>query len=162
MERGEQEADGDPDRLVHVVVLAFAPVRAIAPRLLEDDDQVGRVGDVRLDPVGADRLDRLQILLARPLLVEELLFVLSRRSDPRLDLGIRDDDERPGLLVRPEGAVAAVRSAFSISSNGTGSGEKCRTERRVRISSRNRRERERASPGRSRSKWSATGRNWAR
>ena len=46
-----------------------------------------------------------------------------------------------GCWFAPDGAEAAVRIAFSISSRSTGSVEKLRTERRSRISSRNSRER---------------------
>src|SRR5436190_15702253 len=62
-----------------------------------------------------------------------------------------------GCWFAPEGAVAAVRIAFSISSCGTSSGEKWRTDRRVAISSRNSRERRSASSASRRVNSSGTG-----
>jgi hypothetical protein len=59
--------------------------------------------------------------------------------------------------LAPEGAVPAARIAFSISSCGTGSGEKWRTERRSEIACRNARERSRASSSESRVKASGRG-----
>jgi hypothetical protein len=134
VERRKQEADGDPDRLADVVVLPLLAPLVTAPRLLENGDQVRRVGEVRLEPVGTERIDRLEELAGRALTVEELLLALGRGPDGSLDLRVRDDDEPPRLLVC---AVAAVRTAFAISSNATGSDEKCRTERRRRMSARN-------------------------
>ena len=75
LQRSEQEPDRDPDRLAHVVVLDLAAVFP-APGLLEDDDHVRRVGDVRLDPVGADRPDRLLPLVGRAAVVELALLGL--------------------------------------------------------------------------------------
>jgi hypothetical protein len=100
LQRGEQEADGDPDRLAHVVVLDLAAVLR-PPRLLEDDDHVRHVGDVRLDPVGADRPDRLLPLVGYAPVVEVALLRLGAFAQPPLGLGFGDDDEGPRLLVRP-------------------------------------------------------------
>jgi hypothetical protein len=47
--------------------------RVAVPGVVEE---VRRLGDVRLDRVGADRLDRLVVLVARALRVEQLLPVL--------------------------------------------------------------------------------------
>src|SRR3954452_11102141 len=106
LESGEQEADRDPDRLAHVVVLDLRSVRAGLPRLLEDDDHVGRVGDVRLDPVGADRADSLFPFVRRAAVVEVALLGLGTISQPALGLRIGDDDERPRLLVGARGRRA--------------------------------------------------------
>src|SRR4051794_20495167 len=62
-----------------------------------------------------------------------------------------------GCWFAPEGAVPAARIAFSISSRGTGSSEKCRTERRSATRARNSRERRSASSSESRSKLSGAG-----
>jgi hypothetical protein len=53
----------------------------VAVRLFEDRDQVRRVRDVRLVPVGPDRLDRVQVLLACPTGVEKLFLALGRGAD---------------------------------------------------------------------------------
>src|SRR4051794_16166186 len=62
-----------------------------------------------------------------------------------------------GCWFAPDGAVPAARMAFSISSGGTGSSEKCRTERRSATRARNSRERRNASSSESRSKLSGAG-----
>jgi hypothetical protein len=51
VEAREAEPDGDPDRLLDVVVLEPPPVGTDPVRLLEHDDEVRRVLDVRLPPV---------------------------------------------------------------------------------------------------------------
>src|SRR4051794_19772957 len=116
----EQNADGDPDRLADVVVLALGAVFLIRPRLLEDRDHVRRFREVRLDPVGPDWLDRLEVLLARSLAVEELLLALGGLADPRLDGGIGDRDERPRLPVRAgrRGRSCANRVLHELARHG--------------------------------------------
>ena len=52
-----------------------------------------------------------------------------------------------GCWFAPDGAVPATSIAFRISSSGTGSEEKNRTDRRVRMRSRNASERASASSG---------------
>src|SRR5262249_55663424 len=93
----------DSDRLSNVVVLLLLAVRIEAPGLFEDDDQHGRLRQVRLAPIRADRLERVEVLLAGALAVEELFLVLGTRPDSRLDRGIGDDDELPRLAVRAGG-----------------------------------------------------------
>jgi MoxR-like ATPase len=67
--------------------------------VLEDDDDVGRVGEVRLVPVGAEGSQRGEPLLAQPSLVGAPLLRLRGVPDALLDVGVADDDERPRLLV---------------------------------------------------------------
>src|SRR4051794_17841791 len=62
-----------------------------------------------------------------------------------------------GCWFAPEGAVPAARIAFSISSRGTGSSEKWRTDRRSATRARNSRERRSASSSESRSKLRGAG-----
>src|SRR3954471_13033149 len=62
-----------------------------------------------------------------------------------------------GCWFAPEGAVPAARTAFSISSRGTGSSQKWRTERRCDTRARKSRERRSASSSESRSKLSGAG-----
>ena len=120
LERGEEEADRDPDRLAHVVVLELLPVLG-PPRLLEDDDHVGRVGDVRLHPVGADRPDRLLPFGCRAAVVEVALLGLGALAEPALRSGSETTTNVQGCWCAPDGAVPATRIAFSTSSQGTGS-----------------------------------------
>ena len=61
MQRGEQQPDRDADRLLRVVVL-FPAIAVQAVDLREDDDDVRRVLDVGLAPVGADGIERAQPL----------------------------------------------------------------------------------------------------
>jgi len=100
VQRRQQEPDRDADRLAHVVVLALLTVLVQSPRLLEDGDQARRLGQMWLRRVGADRLDRTEVLSARALLVEQPLFALGGLADALLRVVVGDDDERPRLLVR--------------------------------------------------------------
>src|SRR5437764_493019 len=120
LERGQQEPDRDPDRFAHVVVLELRTVLTGPPGLLEHDDHVGRVGDVGLDPVGADRPDRLLPLRGGAPVVEVALFRLRALPQPLLRLGIGDDHERPRLLVRAGGrrARGADRVLDQLRRNG--------------------------------------------
>lgn len=102
VKRRQQHPDRDTDRLVDIVVLDS--VRAIglvddAPRLCEHHDQRGRIRQVRLVPVEAQRLQRSDPLVGHSILPALLLLRLRGLADLSLALGIGDDDERPGLLV---------------------------------------------------------------
>src|SRR5258708_36527376 len=58
MERREQKSDRDPHRLADVVMLHLLPVLGQAVGLFEDDNEVRRILDVRLMPVGAELAER--------------------------------------------------------------------------------------------------------
>ncbi len=100
VQRGEQEPDGDPDGLPHVVVLDLRSLRREAVGLLEDDEHDRRVRQVRLAPVGAERLEGGEPLGRHPSVVAPPLLLLGGVADPLLQLRVGDGDERPRLLVR--------------------------------------------------------------
>ena len=99
MERGQQEADGDPDRLLDVVGLR----RVGALVDLEDRDQRGRLDEERLLGVGAEPRQRLQPLGRRSALVELPLLRLGGRPQTTAHLRVGDDHEPPGLDVGSAG-----------------------------------------------------------
>ena len=109
----QQEADRDSDRLPHVVMLYLRTVHAPPPGLLEYHDDHRRVGDVRLDEVGADGGDGVEPLRRGAVLVEVTLLVLGGLPQAGLEVGVGDDDERPRLLVcagrgRPGGTQSVL------------------------------------------------------
>ena len=74
-----------------------------AVRLLEEEDDVGRIRQVLLH---VRRLEKLQIgrpLLAHPLLVVDLFLGLDDSTNFLLQRGLADDDISPGLGVGPTG-----------------------------------------------------------
>ncbi len=105
----EKQADGDPDGLPHVVVLDLRPVGPDAVCLLEDDDQVRSVLDVRLPPVRAQRPESFQPRVRHPALVASPFLLFRGLSKCGLELRIGDDDEGPGLLVRARRGRAGGR-----------------------------------------------------
>jgi hypothetical protein len=104
VEGGEQDADGDTDRFLDVVVLGVVLRAVHEPRrltvLAEDHDQVRRVLQEGLPPVGPQRGQGLEPLGRRPPLVEVPLLGLGGPADPALDVGIAHHHELPGLTVR--------------------------------------------------------------
>src|SRR6185436_15447541 len=67
---------------------------------LEDRDEPGRLLEVGLVLVGAERSQVLEPARARAAAIELPLLLLGRGADLALELGILHADEAPGLLVR--------------------------------------------------------------
>lgn len=83
-----------------------------------------------------DRLQRRKPFVARAARVKGAFFLLGRGADARLDRGVRDGHEMPGLVIGPDGAVPAAAMQAAITDSGTGRVEYCRTEWRLRMWSR--------------------------
>ena len=103
MQRGNQKAASDAHRLLHVIVfdLALAAVRLLLPAVIlpEDHDQVGRLFQELLVPVGAQRRQRLQPVAGEAMLVVLALFGFRRLAYLPLDARVGNHREVPGLPV---------------------------------------------------------------
>jgi len=91
----------------------------------EDRDQVRGGLQERLAPVGAERRERLEPLRRHAALVAFLLLRFGGDANFLLDLGIRHDDEAPGL------AVGAGRGGCRREDRVSNEGERDRPQREV-------------------------------
>ncbi len=95
----DQQARGQPDRLVRVVVLDLAAVGPAVEAADEHGDQPGRHLQERLVGVGSERAECREPVGRCTVRIELALLRLGRRADAVLDARVRHRDEPPGLLV---------------------------------------------------------------
>ena len=84
MHRRNQKSGRDADRLVGVIMFQFTAVRQPGESSNENGDEPGRNLEVGLVFVRAERAQRIQPLLRRPMLIEVPLFHFRGGSDPLL------------------------------------------------------------------------------
>ena len=122
MKGGDQEAEGDPHRLGHVVVLDLPAVIEQRVVLREDRDQARRYFEVALVLVGAERCESVEPLLRRLAGVELAFLDFSGLADLLLDLGVGHDHEVPRLQVgaggRGPGGAQAIFDDFTRDRTG--------------------------------------------
>ena len=105
VERGDQQAGGDADRFVDVVILVVVAGPHPAPPLREDADQPCRVFEIGLVAIGAERRERgAPVRRGLAALVELALLGFGGGADPRLQRGRADGGEEPRLMIRPAGS----------------------------------------------------------
>ncbi len=131
---GDQEARGDADRFLDVVVTDLAAVFGDTVALGEDGDQPRRLFEEGLADVRAQRLEGVQPFLRCFLQVELALLSLEARRMERLTSGSEMATKCQGCRLAPFGALPAARRQSSMISRGTGRSEKSRTLRRRFIS----------------------------
>jgi hypothetical protein len=112
MYRRDQQAGGDTDRLVSVVVLDLAAVGAASEATQKNRDHPRRGLEVRLVLVGPQGSQRLEPLRWCATAVKLPFLGLRRTANLRLDRRVFDGNEIPGLLVRTARRGARCKQTF--------------------------------------------------